>query len=241
MSTDIWSLGCCFLEMTAVLNNRTLREMKMFFATNGTQSEFFYANEEATNLWIERLKMESESREDIEPLKELIPWMLQRMAKERPTAQQVVNCILNEFESRQVFYGLCCGDDDVTIRPTYEDLPPSYSEISLGAQTEQLSSSTITSSTSTLTENNGETYEPQQPKDDAGDPRALKHPLVQSEQPAAPLVNEPSTTLLRWSPETSTPGDQTEIHLPRASELAPKSQEQAETFLDLKRKYVCRD
>ena len=97
MSTDIWSLGCCYLEMAAVLNNRTLREMKTFFGTNGTQSEFFYANEEATNLWIEKLIEESESREDIEPLKELIPWMLQRMAKERPTAQQVVNCILNEL------------------------------------------------------------------------------------------------------------------------------------------------
>lgn len=237
MSTDIWSLGCCFLEMVAVLNNRTLREMKTFFSTNGTQSEFFYANEEATNLWIEKLKKESESREDIEPLKELIPWMLQRMAKERPTAQQVVNCILNEFESRQAFYGLCCGDD-VTIRPTHEDLPPSYSEISLSDQTEQFSSSTIPSSSSTLTENNREIYESQQPEDNASDPRALEDPLVQPGQPVAPLVSEPST-LLRWSSESPTPRDQTEIHLPRASELAPKYQEQAETFLDLKRKYVC--
>ena len=177
MSTDIWSLGCCFLEMVAVLNNRTLREMKTFFSTNGTQSEFFYANEEATNLWIEKLKKESESREDVEPLKELIPWMLQRMAKERPTAQQVVNCILNEFESRQAFYGLCCGDD-VTIRPTHEDLPPSYSEISLSDQTERFSSSTIPSSSSTLTENNREIYESQQPEDNASDPRALEDPLV---------------------------------------------------------------
>ena len=238
MSTDIWSLGCCFLEMTAVLNNRTLREMKTFFGTNGTQSEFFYANEEATNLWIEKLRKESESREDIEPLKELIPWMLQRMAKERPTAPQVVNCILNEFECRQVFYGLCCGDDDVTIRPTYEDLPPSYSQISLGAQTEQLSS-TITSSTLTPTENNREIYEPQQPKDNTGDPRALEDPLVQPEQPVAPLVSEPSITLLGWSLETSTPGGQTETYLPGAPELAPKPKEQAETFLDLKRRYVC--
>ena len=87
MSTDICSLGCCYLEMAAVLNNRTLREMKTFFGTNGTQSEFFYANEEATNLWIEKLIEESENSDDIEPLKELIPWMLQRMAKERPIAR----------------------------------------------------------------------------------------------------------------------------------------------------------
>lgn len=225
--------------MAAVLNNRTLREMKTFFGTSGTQSEFFYANEEATDLWIEKLKKESESCENIEPLKELIPWMLQRLAKERPTAQQVVNCILNEFETRQAFYGLCCGDDDVTIRPTYEDFPPSYSEISRSDQTEQLSSSTTPSTISTVTENNREIKESQQPKDNASGPRTLEDPLVQPEQPDAPLVGEPSTTLLRGSSETSTPGDQTETSLPRASELAPKSEEQTETFLDIKRKYVC--
>ena len=225
--------------MAAVLNNRTLREMKTFFGTNGTQSEFFYANEEATNLWIQKLKKESESREDIEPLRELIPWMLQKMAIERPTAPQVVNCILNEFESRQAFYGLCCGDDDVTIRPNHEERPPSYSEISLDDQTEQYSSSTVPFSTSTLTENKREMYESQQPKDNTSDPRTLEDPLVQPRQPDAPLMSESSTTLPGWSSESSTLGDQTEIHLPRASELAPKYQEQAPTFLDLKRKYVC--
>lgn len=72
--------------MAAVLNNRTLREMKTFFGTSGTESEFFYANEDATDLWSEKLKKESESHEDIEPFEELIMWMLQRLAKERPTA-----------------------------------------------------------------------------------------------------------------------------------------------------------
>ena len=150
----------------------------------------------------------------------------------------MVNCILNEFESRQAFYGLCCGDDDVTIRPTYEDHPPSYSELNLGSPTAQLSS-TIPSSTSTLTENNREIYESQQPKDNVSDPRALEDPLIQLGQPVAPLVSEPSITLQRRSSESSTLGDQTEISLPRASELALKSQEQAESFLEMKRKYVC--
>lgn len=89
-----------------------------------------------------------------------------------------------------------------------------------------------------FTENNREMYESQQPKDNASDPRALGDPLVQLEQPVTPLVSEPSTTRLGGSSESSTPGDQTEFRLPRASEVAPKYQEQAETFLDLKRKYV---
>lgn len=110
-----------------MLNNRVIREMKAFFSDNGTQSEYFWANQEATSLWIKKLKNESESRDDTEPLKELIPWMLQKLAKDRPTAQQVVNCILN-LETRHAFYGMCCGNDDVTVESTYDDLPPSYTE-----------------------------------------------------------------------------------------------------------------
>ena len=147
--------------------------------------------------------------------------------------------ILPTTSLEKTSYGLCCGDDDVTIRPTYEDLPPSYSEISLGDQTKQLSSSTIPSSTSTVTENNQEIYESQQLKDNASGPRVLEDPLVRPGEPFAPLLSESSTILQRRSSESSTPGDQTEIGVPRASELAPKSEEQAGTFLDMKRKYVC--
>lgn len=45
--------------------------------------------------------------------------------------------------------------------------------------------------------------------------------------------------VLRRSSEKLTPGDQTEISLPRTLKLAPKSEEQTRTFLDVKRKYAC--
>ncbi|KAF2233283.1 kinase-like protein, partial [Viridothelium virens] len=55
-SADIWSLGCVFLEMAVVLADRTLRDMKTFFLTNGSKREFVYSNPEALSLWIEELR-----------------------------------------------------------------------------------------------------------------------------------------------------------------------------------------
>ncbi|OCL09242.1 kinase-like protein, partial [Glonium stellatum] len=34
--SDIWALGCVFVEMASVLNNRTMQEMRDFFAEHGT-------------------------------------------------------------------------------------------------------------------------------------------------------------------------------------------------------------
>lgn len=115
--------------MTTVLNNRAIQDMKSFYSNRGTESEFFYANQEATKSWIELMKKEAENHDDIEPLDELIPWMMHGLAKERPTAQQVMNCILN-FESQHAFYGICCGNEDITAaQPAYQDCPPAYTEI----------------------------------------------------------------------------------------------------------------
>lgn len=118
--------------MTTVLNNRTVKEMENFLSSHGTQSKFFHANLEATDIWIETLKTGSDTDEDIEPLVELVPWMLQRLAKDRPTSHQVVNNILH-FESRHAFFGICCGNEDVTLQSAYDEHPPPYTEYSVDA------------------------------------------------------------------------------------------------------------
>lgn len=119
--------------MTTVLNNRTTKDMENFLGSHGTQSKFFHANEEATNMWIEALKKECENCDDIVPLMELIPWMMMRLPKDRPTSNQVFNCILN-FETRHAFYGVCCGNDEVTVQSAYENYPLSYTESSFDEQ-----------------------------------------------------------------------------------------------------------
>lgn len=105
------------------MNGRKIKEMKSFFASNGTQSEFFHANAEATKSWIKLIKETPEDEDDTEPLNKLIPWTMERLAKERPTAQQLVNCILN-FESRHAFYGICCSNDDVPAQITRREHLP---------------------------------------------------------------------------------------------------------------------
>lgn len=109
-SSDVWSLGCVFLEMTTVLNNRTIEEMMDYYITHGTEGTCVRTNAKATKLWMEELQTKSKSSDDTEPLK-LIAWMTERFAKDRPDAQQVVNTILS-FESQQPFYGICCSVDD---------------------------------------------------------------------------------------------------------------------------------
>ena len=134
-SSDIWCLGCCFLEMTTVLNNKTTKDMENFLGSHGTQSKFFHANEEATNMWIETLKKEFEDCDDIVPLMDLVPWMIVRLPKDRPTSHQVVNCILN-FETRHAFHGICCGNDEVTLQSAYENYPTSCAESNSDEQSE---------------------------------------------------------------------------------------------------------
>ena len=113
--------------MTTVLNNRTTKDMEKFLGSNGTQSKFFHANEKATEMWIEMLKSGSENCDDIVPLMELVPWMITRLPKDRPTSHQVVNCILN-FETRCAFYGVCCGNAEVTVQSAHDENLPSYAK-----------------------------------------------------------------------------------------------------------------
>ncbi|OCL13410.1 kinase-like protein, partial [Glonium stellatum] len=44
---DIWSLGCVYLEIVTVLKGQSRRNMKEFFISNGSRSEFFRLNQDA--------------------------------------------------------------------------------------------------------------------------------------------------------------------------------------------------
>lgn len=110
--SDIWSLGCVFLEMATVLCNHTAEEMKEFFTSHGTKGLYVRTNEEASMLWTETVKRQPDSEDDTQPLA-LVHWMTKRSPEDRPTAQQVVNTIF-EFEGQHAFCGICCYDDSNT-------------------------------------------------------------------------------------------------------------------------------
>ena len=108
-SSDIWSLGCVFLEMVTVVKGRTPEDMESFFDSHGSQASFVRDNRRAYQQWIDSLKG-SPSKADNIPL-EWADEMLQENIKSRPTAQAVADKIIDSMAKsryRTRFCGLCC-------------------------------------------------------------------------------------------------------------------------------------
>lgn len=121
-SSDIWSLGCVFFEMVAVLKGLALDRMKAFFLQHGTGHPFIRTNMEAflhlaTDL--ERFGSVKDNR----PLS----WtrdMLQLERAQRPTATDVLEMILapdvyGEYDMS--FVGLCCQEDEESDVSDYDE------------------------------------------------------------------------------------------------------------------------
>ena len=114
-SSDIWSLGCVFLEMTTILKGETIIQMRQNFNAH-SENYHFYANIKPTSLWIENLYTLKSDR-DNEPLK-WIKLMLNVNMRDRPTAQTLFSIITDQHAdpdtsfSPAMFCGLCCVEDD---------------------------------------------------------------------------------------------------------------------------------
>lgn len=106
-SSDVWSLGCVFLEMIAVLKGKTMPAIKDFCLTNWTSESSFHRNPETTDLLIEEL---SSTPVDKKPLG-ITERMLARERSSRPTAAEIASFLITsrtEEEYETQYCGLCC-------------------------------------------------------------------------------------------------------------------------------------
>lgn len=112
-SSDIWSLGCVFLEMCTVLKGRTTDEMRQSFKKR-SDTHAFYANLPAIQYWLNTLR-DCGSELDDAPL-EWSASMLQLDRNSRPLAQNlyktISKCKSTSDRDTRTFCADCCVVDD---------------------------------------------------------------------------------------------------------------------------------
>jgi len=112
-SSDIWSLGCIFLEMCATLKGFTLEDMKNYYAGRGTEGLFVSNNPAATESFISELKVTCTLSDN--KIISCVERMLQLDRNVRPTASDVFTSVISHDGSNMeagTFYGACCSELD---------------------------------------------------------------------------------------------------------------------------------
>ncbi|KAF1832875.1 kinase-like protein [Decorospora gaudefroyi] len=117
-SSDIWSLGCVFIEMTTVLKGHTNEQRKNFFTGQFTYSPKFYANMEAVHSWL--AKLESTHDDNV-----TISWIRSMLCEERTKRIGISNLADTIFshQADHVYYGPCCAGDDDTDTSSHGSSP----------------------------------------------------------------------------------------------------------------------
>jgi serine/threonine protein kinase len=107
-SSDIWSLGCVFLEMVTILKGQTIQKMNTYFETHGSFDEYFYGNPGATEEWMAELS-KLEPICDNQPLS-WIKGMLELGRHDRVTATSLVATIRSDAvkDSSTSSFSRCC-------------------------------------------------------------------------------------------------------------------------------------
>jgi serine/threonine protein kinase len=131
-SSDIYSLGCIFLEVATPLYGKSLIEFERLRNTNGDQS--YHGNPQKIQDWLNHLsEIASERgwRNDIFPL---IGKMLSEKPKERPIATQVCHELYSRGDNSSSYHMPCCQGSFLTtyqqnqMRNEIEDLKAQIKE-----------------------------------------------------------------------------------------------------------------
>jgi serine/threonine protein kinase/ankyrin repeat protein len=107
-SSDMWSLGIIFLEMTTLLVGRTLTQLRSKLSDNRQQNiePYFWANPRVVTDWLQILQEANQGpAHDNEPL-EWIRDLLHITPKSRPTS----GALMESIHDTQSFHIFCCID-----------------------------------------------------------------------------------------------------------------------------------
>jgi tetratricopeptide (TPR) repeat protein len=112
-SSDIWSLGVVFLEMTAVLKGKTVEYVYDFLKEHGSRQAFVRTNPTGTEALIAELKETGSPTSNA-----ALGWvrdMVTLQPQLRPTATWLMASIMSagrEGGGNEVFCGICCASPD---------------------------------------------------------------------------------------------------------------------------------
>jgi serine/threonine protein kinase len=110
-SSDIWSLGCVFMEMVTVLKGEAIQMMRTYFESHGSHGQFFHNNFEATDEWLSLLSV-TEPHSDNKPV-QWIRKMLEPDRHDRLNVRTLVKTIQRDasIDPSVKFCGTCCMED----------------------------------------------------------------------------------------------------------------------------------
>ncbi|OMP87483.1 Ankyrin repeat domain-containing protein 50 [Diplodia seriata] len=92
--SDIFSLGCVFLEMVSALLGYLLDDVAQYLRENGTYSPWYGDNEPAVDSWIDTLRAKTSSSTHSTVL-DMTRRMMDTDKSKRPTASTLVDCMVD--------------------------------------------------------------------------------------------------------------------------------------------------
>lgn len=105
--SDIWSLGCVFLEMITVIKGESISHLRQYFVAQ-SGSQLYFNNPRGINDWLSRL--EEMSSIDNAPL-QWIPMMLQSDLSLRSRSSAIVEAVRRSCPDKKdtnPYFGACC-------------------------------------------------------------------------------------------------------------------------------------
>jgi serine/threonine protein kinase len=148
-SSDMWSLGCIFLEIWTVLKGESVTKLHAFLETHGERSSCYHLNNDATSDWIKMLESKPTLADN--PPQAWIQHLLVEDKQKRWTARHLlseIESINNDPDTKFAFSGQCCLEElesaesvvsshgsigEATARDSEAQLPPPA--VSLSANT----------------------------------------------------------------------------------------------------------